>query len=90
MGQAMDFQSKANPSFKDKINTEALIATGGLISDISMGLSFMTGGAGGARAATRSGLMARGMGNQALTASLKFLKQRRRRVGQRLRGLPRA
>ncbi len=69
MGDVMDFQSRANQSFKDRINTEALVATGGLISDISMGLSFMTGGGGG-RAATRSGLVARGMGNQAANTGM--------------------
>jgi len=45
-----------------------------LIGDISTGLSFMTGGAGGARVAARSGLMARGVGNQALTASPRLFK----------------
>ena len=74
MGDALDFQSKANQSFKDKRNTEALLATGDLIGDISTGLSFMTGGAGGARVAARSGLMARGVGNQALTASPRLFK----------------
>ncbi|WP_339902373.1 RHS repeat-associated core domain-containing protein [uncultured Cyclobacterium sp.] len=74
MGDVMDFQSKANQSFKDKRNTEAVLATGDLIGDISTGLSFMTGGAGSARVAARNGLMARGMGNQALTASPTLFK----------------
>ncbi len=60
MGDVMDFQSRANQSFKDRINTEALVATGGLISDISMGLSFMTGG--GGRTITSSRMIARGVG----------------------------
>ncbi len=60
-GQVMDFQTKANQSYKDKRNHEGLIATGELIADISTGLSFMTGGSGG-KAGTSSRIAARGIG----------------------------
>ncbi|SFT97133.1 RHS repeat-associated core domain-containing protein [Algoriphagus locisalis] len=61
MGQVSDFQTNVNQSFKDKINTEGLVATGDLISDISFGLSFMTGGGSGSTIRP-SRMIARGFG----------------------------
>ncbi|MFZ6663660.1 hypothetical protein [Peijinzhouia sedimentorum] len=67
LGEAIDFQSQVKESFKRRNNIEALIATGELISDLSIGLSFMTGGGLGAgRAVSTSRITAKGLGNSSI------------------------